>query len=104
MAVVICVSCEKQFLKPLAKPSDDILCGGCYTDIQRDLNQIDREYDQTRKRSQVKKLLSGIPHEALDDTILQMAEEIADQNVKTRHFCIGRLEEIEMGDTGIQRL
>jgi len=54
------------------------------------------------KVRKVKFALSDIPPELMSSTLAQMAEEICDPQVRDRTFCIGTIDELEVGETGVE--
>jgi len=119
MGIVSCPNCEETFLSPGAEGQK--LCGSCHTSIQHKMNEIDREYtmkddqklsdneySEKFKRMHEKRvrridhLLKGIPPSLMPSDLAQMAEEIKDPEIRHRTYCIGRLDEIESTDQGVQ--
>lgn len=119
MGVVTCPNCEETFLSP--RKEGQKLCGSCKTHIQHKMNEIDREYtmkdDQQlneeeytekfkrmheKRVRRIDHLLKSIPPSLMPSELAQMAEEIKDPEIKHRSYCLGRLDEIESTDQGVQ--
>lgn len=121
MGIVNCPNCGESFLAPGVEDGGKKVCVGCETSLQSRLNEIDREYTMKdmddlserdyrdkknemhkEKVNKVKFALSDIPPKHLSPTLAQMAEEIIDPDIRDRSFCIGTLDEIHLGDNGVE--
>lgn len=121
MGIVECPNCENTFLSPRSEDGEQKLCSDCHVKIQRQMNQADREYtmkdDQRmsdgeysdkflrmheKKERRINHLLKGIPPSLIPSNLAQMAEEIKDPNITNRNFCIGRLDELEATENGVE--
>lgn len=121
MGIVNCPNCGKSFLSPREEDGGKKVCSDCETSLQSRLNEIDREYTmkdkddlseaeyrekmekmQNEKVNKVEFALSDIPPEYLSPTLAQMAEEIIDPEIRDRSFCIGTLDEIQLGENGVE--
>lgn len=120
MGIVECVRCEKSYLDP-SQSEDEDLCADCETKLQERLNELDREYTMKddkdlsereyrqkmnemhkEKVQKVKFALSDVPPEHMPLSLAQMAEEICDPEVRDRIFCIGTIDEVKLGEKGVQ--
>jgi len=101
MPVITCAKCEETFLKP--KPVDEPeMCGGCRTDLQQEINRIDRQNDRYTKRGKIKNRLHDIPDEAIPEDLALHIEEVANPEITERQYCLGKLNELKtIGDKEI---
>jgi len=100
MPVITCTKCEETVLKPQANPPE--LCGSCATDLQEEINRIDRTNDRYTKRGKIKNRVHNIPDEAIPEHIALQIEEVADPEITSRQYCIGKIHELTtIGDDEI---
>lgn len=101
MPVITCPKCDNTVLKGRdANPPE--LCTTCVTDLQEEINRIDRTNDRYTKRGKLKNRLHDIPDEAIPETLALMIEEVADPEITERQYCIGKLHELKLiGDKEI---
>jgi len=101
MPVITCAKCNEQVLKSKdANPPE--LCTTCSTNLQEEINRIDRTNDRYTKRGKIKNRLHDIPDEAIPERIALQIEEVANPNIENRQYCIGKLNELKtIGDKEI---
>lgn len=104
MPVITCVKCEEKVLK--SKPvNEPTLCADCETDLQEEINRIDRTNDRYTKRGKIKNRLHNIPDEAIPEYLALHIEEVADPDIDNRQYCLGKLNELKtIGDKEIQNI
>ncbi len=103
MSVITCPRCEKSFLKPHAEPPE--LCSTCKTELQTEINRIDRENDRYTKRGKIKNRLHDIPDEAIPKDLALQIEEVANPEITNRQYKLGKLNEIkQISDKEIHRV
>lgn len=102
MPVIKCVKCEQTILKSRDTNPPE-LCGECLTNLQEEINRIDRTNDRYTKRGKIKNRLQNIPDEAIPEHLALQIEEVADPNIENRQYCIGKINEIKtISDKEIQ--
>lgn len=94
MTVINCAKCEETVLKPF-DPETPALCSTCRTNLQTEINQIDRNEDRYTKRGKLKNRLHDIPGEAIPDDMKLQIEEVANPNIDKRQHCLGKLHEMK---------
>lgn len=101
MTMITCVQCGETVLKS-SKTEEPAMCGTCRTNLQKEINRIDRENDRYTKRGKIKNRLHDIPDEAIPEDLALHIEEVADPEIDDRQHCLGRLEELKtIGDKEI---
>jgi len=97
MPLITCVKCEEKVLKPSGTETP-AMCINCNTGLHEELNRIDRQNDRYTKRGKIKNRLHDIPSEAISDTLALHIEEVANPNIESRQFCLGKIHEIDTID------
>lgn len=101
MPVIDCVKCNETILKGdnINEPS---LCTECATDLEKEINRIDRNDDRYTKRGKIKNRLNNIPDEAIPKDLALMIEEVADPEINDRQYKLGEMQELKkIGDKEI---
>lgn len=101
MPVITCAKCEETVLK--ARSVDEpVMCASCKTDLQEEINRIDRQNDRYTKRGKIKNRLHNIPDEAIPEDLALHIEEVANPEITERQYCLGKLNELKtIGDKEI---
>lgn len=103
MPVITCIECSEQITKKQANPPE--LCSNCVTNLQTEINRIDREDDRYTKRGKIKNRLHNIPDEAIPEKLALQIEEVADPEITERQYCLGKLNELKLlGDKEIHQI
>lgn len=104
MPVITCAKCDKKVLKPNTV-EEPALCATCETDLQEEINRIDRQNDRYTKRGKIKNRLHDIPDEAIPERIALHIEEVADPEITERQYCLGKINELKtIGDKEIHQI
>lgn len=100
MPVITCAKCGDKVLKPSADEPE--MCIDCSTDLQEEINRIDRQNDRYTKRGKIKNRLHDIPDEAIPEYLALHIEEVADPEITNRQYCLGKINELKtIGDKEI---
>lgn len=104
MPVIECAKCQETVLKPSPVNTPE-MCTTCKTDLQKEINRIDRQNDRYTKRGKIKNRLHNIPDEAIPEHLALQIEEVANPEIKNRQYCIGKLDELKIiGDKEINKI
>jgi len=94
MPVITCAKCNESVLKGSKDVNPPELCTTCTTDLQEEINRIDRQNDRYTKRGKIKNRLHDIPDEAIPESLALQIEEVADPEIENRQYCLGKLHEL----------
>lgn len=104
MPVITCAKCEETVLKT-EDVNEPVMCSSCRTDLQEEINRIDRQNDRYTKRGKIKNRLHNIPDEAIPEDLALHIEEVANPEITERQYCIGKLNELKtIGDKEIHSI
>lgn len=104
MPVIQCAKCGKKVLKT-GEIQEPELCTTCHTNLEEEINRIDREDDRYTKRGKIKNRLHNIPDEAIPESLAQMIEEVANPNIEDRQYKLGKINELKtIGDKEIHNI
>lgn len=103
MPVIKCPRCGKEVLKPSADPPE--LCAECKAELEEEINRIDRKNDRYTKRGKLKHRLDEIPDEAIPESLALQIEEVANPEIETRQYKLGKMNELkQIGDKEIHQI
>ena len=104
MPVITCTKCNQTVLKgkDVETPT---LCGNCESNLQEEINRIDRQNDRYTKRGKIKNRLHNIPDEAIPERLALQIEEVANPEITDRQYCLGKMHELKtIGDKEIHNV
>lgn len=104
MPVIKCAKCGETVLKP-SPVNEPVMCGDCVTNLQEEINRIDRQNDRYTKRGKIKNRLHNIPDEAIPERLALHIEEVANPDITERQYCLGKIDELKtIGDKEIHNI